>query len=294
MNTHEPSRSTVNSATPDGGADDAAPATYRHTEGCSRDADGRRAALVTGAGKRLGREIALGLARHGWDVAVHYRSSHDDAQATVADIEALGGRAFAIRADLADEREVDALFDEANRRLPLRAIVNSASHFDHDVPATFDAARLFAHVGPNVAAPVRLAQRLHRALDASQHGAVVNLLDQKLSGLNPDFFSYTLTKQALLCATTMMAMAFAPRLRVVGVSPGLTLPSYLQDEQSFERAHRHTALLESSSTAPDIVAAVLFLLDAPAITGINLTVDGGQHLLGLRRDVSYLDLDHDR
>jgi len=245
--------------------------------------------LVTGAARRLGREIALGLAADGWDIVIHYHASATEAAQTVADLQQLGVRAHAVCADLSTQAAVDALFDQALAFGPLRAIVNNASHFDHDAPATFNAERLQAHLNPNLVAPVRLAQRLHASLAADARGAVVNILDHKLEGLNPDFFSYTLTKQALLGATKMMAMAFAPKLRVVGVSPGLTLPSYLQSEDAFKTSHRDTALLDSSSTSADIVNAVAFMLASPAITGVNLTVDGGQHMLGLQRDVSYLD-----
>lgn len=245
--------------------------------------------LITGAAKRLGREIAFGLAADGWDIVIHYHASAAEAAQTVADLQQLGVRAHAVQADLSTQAAVDELFDQALAFAPLRAIVNSASHFDHDTPATFDAERLQAHLNPNLVAPVRLAQRLHASLAVDARGAVVNILDHKLEGLNPDFFSYTLTKQALLGATKMMAMAFAPKLRVVGVSPGLTLPSYLQSDDAFEASHRATALLDSSSTSADIVSAVAFMLASPAITGVNLTVDGGQHMLGLQRDVSYLD-----
>jgi len=257
--------------------------------GCSADENGRRCVLITGAAKRLGREIALGLAADGWDVVIHFHSSAAQAAQTVADLQQLGVQAKALQADLSTPAAVDELFDQALTFAPLRAIVNSASHFDHDAPATFSADRLQAHVTPNLVAPVRLAQRLHGSLAADARGAVVNILDHKLEGLNPDFFSYTLTKQALLGATKMMAMAFAPKLRVVGVSPGLTLPSYLQSDDVFEASHRTNALLDSSSTSADIVNAVAFMLASPAITGVNLTVDGGQHMLGLQRDVSYLD-----
>lgn len=245
--------------------------------------------LVTGAAKRLGREIALGLAAEGWDVVIHYHASVDEARQTVDDLVQLGIKAKAVQADLSTQAAVDALFDKALAFGPLRAVVNSASHFEHDAPASFNADKLQAHLNPNLMAPVRLAQRLHESLTPEARGAVVNILDHKLEGLNPDFFSYTMTKQALLGATKMMAMAFAPQLRVVGISPGLTLPSYLQSDEAFEATHRATALLDSSSTSADIVGAVSFMLASPAITGVNLTVDGGQHMLGLQRDVSYLE-----
>ena len=248
----------------------------------------RGGALVTGAGRRLGREIALGLAADGWDVAVHYRRSAQDARETVRRIEALGRRACAVGAELGEEAQVDAMFDAAQRALPLRLVVNSASMFEYDTPAQFRATTLDAHMGPNLAAPLRLARRLYEALGEEGRGAVINLLDQKLENLNPDFFSYTLSKYALLGATRMMAMAFAPRLRVVGISPGITLISGDQTPEGFARAHRRTPL-GRSSTPQDIVRAAVFLADAPAITGVNLLVDGGQHLTPLARDVMYLN-----
>ncbi|MEZ5659377.1 MAG: SDR family oxidoreductase [Burkholderiaceae bacterium] len=247
-----------------------------------------RAVLVTGAARRLGREIAIGLARAGWDVAIHYGHSADDAQRTVADIRALGRRALAVQADLADEQALRAMFATACAELPIRALVNNASRFDDDRPETVTAASMHAHLAPNLIAPVLLTRCLFEQLDERARGVVINLLDQKLERLNPDFFSYTLGKQALWAATRMMAMAYAPRLRVLGVSPGLTLPSHLQTDEAFARAHRDTALLDRSSTPADIVAAVRFLIEQPAITGVNLTVDGGQHLMGLARDVSFL------
>ena len=248
-----------------------------------------RAVLVTGGARRLGRQIALGLARGGWDVVVHCHRSLDDAERTAAEVRALGRRAEVVAADLAAPDGAQRLFEAAASRLRLRAVVNNASLFEHDTPATFTAQRLQAHMAPNLAAPIELTRRLHEFLHADERGVVVNLLDHKLESLNPDFFSYTLTKQALLTATKAMAMAFAPRLRVVGVSPGLTLPSYLQSDEAFAHAHAGTALLDHSSRPQDIVDAVVFLASAPAVTGINLVVDGGQHLLGLRRDVSFLE-----
>ncbi len=246
-----------------------------------------RVALVTGAARRLGSAIAIGLADAGWDVAVHYHSSRDDALATVAAIEALGRRAFAAQADLCDETATGAMFDSVESRFgAIGCLVNNASRFSFDRPETFGYGALAAHVAPNLAAPLLLASRLHAAVGAGEQAVVVNLLDQKLQNLNPDYFSYTLTKAALLAATKMMAMAFAPRLRVVGVSPGITLPSGGQTPGRFEQAHAMAPLGRSSLPA-DIVAAIVFLADAHAVTGVNLTVDGGQHLMPLARDVDY-------
>ena len=249
----------------------------------------RPVALVTGAARRLGREIALGFARSGWDVAVHFGRSAPAAHETVAQLQALGVRAACFEADLALESACDGLLDAVIAELGVpRCLVNNASLFEHDTPATVSAERLDQHLAPNLMAPLRLSARLYQATPEDARGVVVHLLDQKLAGLNPDFFSYTLTKAALAAALPMQAMAFAPRLRVVGVSPGLTLPSHLQTPEQFSRTHRDTALLDQSSRPEDIVGAILALVANPAITGQNLVVDGGQHLLRMGRDVSFL------
>ena len=267
-------------------------ATSAHDDAASPGSTQPRRALVTGGAQRLGREIALALARAGWDIAVHFGRSQQQALATVADIRALGRRSVAVQADLADEASVMALFEAACAGLGgLDCVVNNASRFEPDRPETFAYAQLQAHMAPNLAAPLLLARRLHALHagrpDAARRGVIVNVLDQKLENLNPDFLSYTLSKAALHSATRMLAMAFAPVLRVVAVSPGITLRSGDQSAKDFEQAHRQTPL-GRSSTPGDIADAVVFLADAPAITGVNLTVDGGQHLVPLPRDVMYL------
>jgi NAD(P)-dependent dehydrogenase (short-subunit alcohol dehydrogenase family) len=261
-----------------------------------------RAALVTGAGKRIGRGIALGMARAGWDVAVHFGRSSADADETVRQVQALGRRAQAFGADLESESQTRSMFEAAAAAFPaLSCVVNNASRFEPDTPATFSFAALDHHLRPNLAAPVLLAQLLHARLapahaspPAPEHppvaGVVINLLDQKLDNPNPDFFSYTLTKAGLLAATHIMAMAFAPVLRVAGVSPGITLKSGDQSDEGFAAAHTKTPLGRSSRLS-DVVDAVVYLADASAITGVNLLVDGGQHLLPLARDVMYLTPD---
>jgi NAD(P)-dependent dehydrogenase (short-subunit alcohol dehydrogenase family) len=246
------------------------------------------AALVTGAGRRIGRAIALGLARAGWDVAVHYRGSEAEARAVVAEIAALGRRAVALQCDLADEQAVRALLPRAVAALgPLRCVVNNASLFDYDSAADFSAARLDAHMRANVAAPVLLAQALHAATPAGSQAVVINLLDQKLYNLNPDFLSYTLSKAALHTATTMLAQALAPAVRVVGIAPGITMVSGDQTEAGFAQAHRQTPL-GRSSTPEDIADSVVYAATARALTGTTLLVDGGQHLVPLPRDVMFL------
>jgi len=250
--------------------------------------------LVTGAARRLGREIALELARHGFDVAVHFRTSAADADATAADARALGAQAAAFRADLADEAACRALVPAVLAwRGRLDAVVNSASAFEYDDAANFSYATMDAHWRANTAPAIVLAQALHAHLgqvapgDASRSGCVVNLVDQKLWNPNPDYLSYTLSKAALEAATTLLAQALAPRLRVCGVAPGVTLLSGPMTADEFAQAHALTPLARSSQPA-DIARAVRFLIESPAITGTTLLVDGGQHLQAQPRDVMFL------
>lgn len=250
----------------------------------------QKVALVTGAARRIGRTIALALAQRGWDVAVHYGRSCDEARATVRDIERLGRRAVAVHCDLADEAAVKALVPEAMRALGagmLSCVVNNASLFERDSAADFSLARLDAHMHANLAAPVLLAQALHDVTPAGSQAVVVNLLDQKLFNLNPDYLSYTLSKAALHSATMMLAQALAPKVRVVGVAPGITLVSGDQSEEGFAKAHTLTPL-GRSSTPEDVASTVCFVAENRAITGATLLVDGGQHLIPLQRDVMFV------
>jgi NAD(P)-dependent dehydrogenase (short-subunit alcohol dehydrogenase family) len=257
-----------------------------------------RTVLVTGAAKRLGREIALTLAKDGWQVAVHYRDSLEDATKTVADCAQLAGASAAFRANLTNETAVRNLLPQVIQQFGrVDAIVNSASTFEHDTAASFTFAAMDKHLRSNAGAAIILAQALHahvtgRDDSASAHarrplGVVVNLLDQKLWNQNPDFFSYTLSKAALEAATTMLAMALSPQLRVVGVAPGLTLTSHLLSDKKFEALHQLSPLGRSSTPA-DVAATVKFAIDNQSITGTTLLVDGGQHLMKFERDFSLL------
>ncbi len=247
-----------------------------------------RTVLVTGAGRRLGRAIALDLAAAGWQLAVHYRDSEHGASQTVEECRR-HARAEAFRADLAEETQTRELFARVVATFgSVDAVVNNASLFQHDTPQTFGYANLASHLAANTAAPVLLAQLLaEHARARSAEAVVVNLLDQKLWNLNPDFFSYTLSKAALQAATTLLAQALAPQLRVVGVAPGLTLTSHMLSQERFEELHRLSPL-GRSSTPEDVAHAVRFALDNPAVTGTTLLVDGGQHLQKFDRDFSLM------
>jgi NAD(P)-dependent dehydrogenase (short-subunit alcohol dehydrogenase family) len=250
-----------------------------------------RTVLVTGSAKRLGREIALALAKAGWQVAVHYRDSAAEAAQTVQDCRVSAPQLMfeSFQADLAEEAQVRDLLPGVTRYFgEVDAVVNSASLFEHDAAASFSYDTLAAHMRTNTAAPVVLAQALHEHLRSrGASGAVVNLLDQKLWNQNPDFLSYTLSKAALEAATTMLAIALAPQLRVVGVAPGLTLTSHMLSQEKFERMHQLSPL-GRSSTPEDVAAAVGFALENSSITGTTLLVDGGQHLMKFDRDFSLM------
>jgi NAD(P)-dependent dehydrogenase (short-subunit alcohol dehydrogenase family) len=248
----------------------------------------RPVVLVTGAARRIGRIIALELARSGWDLAIHYRGSAAEAEATAGDVRALGARAQAFAADLGDESQCEALVPAVQAHFGrIDAVVNNASAFEYDVVQSFSSETLIRQMRINTAAPVLLARALHAAIGADGRGCVVNLLDQKLSNPNPDHLSYTLSKAALEAANTMLAMALAPQLRVCAVSPGLTLHSGPMTDAEFITAHRMTPL-QRASTPEDVARAVRFLLESPAITGTTLLVDGGQHLQAQPRDVLFL------
>jgi NAD(P)-dependent dehydrogenase (short-subunit alcohol dehydrogenase family) len=258
-----------------------------------------RTALVTGAGKRLGREIALGLAKAGWRVAVHYRSSESEALQTAQDCLSLqtatqnsDPHQFIFQADLADEAATRNLMPQVIRQLgQVDAVVNSAALFEHDDVQSFSYANMAQHWASNTGAAIVLAQALHqhcqtRGAQAAE-SVVINMLDQKLWNPNPDFLSYTLSKAALEAANTLLAQALAPLVRVVGVAPGLTLTSHMLDDDKFQQLHKLSPLGRSSSVE-DVVSTVVFALHNRAITGTTLLVDGGQHLMKFERDFSLM------
>lgn len=252
----------------------------------------RPLALVTGASRRIGREITLELARHGWDLAIHCHRSFAEAEGVATQARAAGAAAEVFQADLADGAACEALLPAVLLRCGrLDAVVNNASLFEYDDVAGFTTGAMERHWRANTAPAILLARALHEHLrERGATGCVVNLLDQKLANPNPDYLSYTLSKAALDTATTLLAQALAPVLRVCGVAPGVTLPSGPMTEDEFARAHRLTPL-RRASTPVDIARAVRFLLESPAITGSTLLVDGGQHLQPQARDVLFLAKD---
>lgn len=235
-------------------------------------------ALVTGAAHRIGRAIARALADDGWAVAVHYNDSAEAAARLVAEIEAAGGRAAALRADLADEAETRVLIDRTADALgPVRLLVNNAAVFERDEAATVTRASWDRHLETNLRAPFVLMQRFAALLPPEGEGNIINLIDQRVWNLTPHFVSYTLSKAGLWTLTRTMALALAPRIRVNAIGPGPALPSQRQTEDQFARQKAATPL-RRGTTPEEIAAAVRFILAAPALTGQMIALDGGQHL----------------
>jgi NAD(P)-dependent dehydrogenase (short-subunit alcohol dehydrogenase family) len=234
--------------------------------------------LVTGAGRRLGRAIALDLANRGWRVAVHYGASAEAARALVAEILAKGGTAAALPADLSRIDTLAPLVEACAKTVgPPTCLINNAARFDRDTVATLTAESWEAHLDVNLRAPVFLTQAFAASLPAGATGNVVNLIDQKVLRLNPDYFSYTIAKAALWTATRTMAQALAPRIRVNAVAPGPVIKARGQSEAEFEGEFRST-LLKRKVSPEEVVAAIRFLIDSPSITGQMIALDGGQHL----------------
>ena len=236
----------------------------------------RRAALVTGAARRIGRALAVCAAEAGYDVAIHYGRSQGEAAEAVEAVEGQGRRAVLLDADLRDPAATLALVDRAAEALgPLSLLVNNASAFVEDRIETVSGQTWNLHLDTNLRAPVLLAQRF--AAQAPDGSLIVNLLDQRVWKPNPQFFSYSLSKAGLWWATRTLAQALAPKIRVNGIGPGPTLPSVHQSEVEFAAEARNT-LLQRRATPEEICAAMRYLIDAPSVTGQMIAVDGGQHL----------------
>lgn len=238
----------------------------------------RGAALVTGAARRVGRAIALDLAAQGWDVAVHHHTSDGEAREVVRAIEETGGRAVALKADLAREEDTSGLVGRAAEALgPLSLLVNNASTFDADGWNSATRASWDHHLEPNLRAPFVLVQAFARQLPEGAEGNVVNLLDQRVWNPTPAFMTYTLSKIGLWGLTQTLALALAPHIRVNAIGPGPALPSARQTQAQFDEQCASLPL-QRGTTPDEICRSLRFLLETRSITGQMIALDGGQHL----------------
>lgn len=246
-------------------------------------------ALVTGAAQRLGAEMARSLAARGFHVVIHYHHSVRAATALVAELRATGARADLVQGALQSKAGAEAVFD-ATRDLagPVALLVNNASNFHNDDLSSATEAHLADHMAVNLAAPLWLMARMAAQPDLPANALVVNMLDNKLFALNPDFFTYTLSKSALKTATEMAAQYFKGRPRVCGIAPSITLRSGAQSEADFERSARINPLRRRVQPQ-DLCAALWLLWQEPALDGQILVVDAGQRAWQLPRDVAFLE-----
>jgi len=245
----------------------------------------RGGALITGAARRIGRALAIKAQAAGYDVAVHTRHRDAEAEALAASLAAMGGRAAVVAADLSVDAELETLVERAGAAVgSLTLLVNSASQFEDDRIGTLTPAGWDAHMGANLRAPILLAQAFAAQLPEDGEGLIVNILDQRVLRPTPQFFSYALSKAALWHATRMLAQALAPRIRVNGIGPGPTLASIHQSEADFA-AEIAGLPLQRGASPEQIADALGYLIDARAVTGQMIAVDGGQHLAWKTPDI---------
>jgi len=243
-------------------------------------------ALVTGAGARLGKAMAAALGEDGWDVAIHYRSSKTGAELTAEAIRASGAQAAVVQADLSNEAGTDGLVKASAEALggPINLLINSASTFENDAAQDHTRQNWDYHLEPNLRAPVHLAQQFADGLPDGAPGLIINMIDQRVWKLTPQFFTYTLSKAALWAATQTLAQALAPNIRVNAIGPGPTLRNVHQSEADFA-AEAKATLTELGSGPEEIVRAMRYLIEASSVTGQMIASDGGQHLMWQTPDV---------
>jgi len=247
----------------------------------------QRSVLVTGAARRIGAALVRALAEDGWTTILHYHRSERDALHLADALAREGHRCVPIQADLSNPHEIQSLIPRIVEKAgPLDALINNAAAFAYDNLASLTWESWQAHLLPNLAAPLFLSKHFAASLPREREGVIINMVDQKVQGLNPDFLSYTLAKVGLDGLTRILAMGLAPRIRVCGIAPGVTLRSGKQTPESFRRSWEAPPL-GRSSTVEEIVAAVRFILQTPSMTGGVIVLDGGESLRKRPRDVAF-------
>lgn len=241
-----------------------------------------RTAIVTGGAKRIGATLARALAADGWQVLIHCNRSGREAGALAAEI-----GASVVQADLLDPAAAGAILAAVNPDAPVGLLINNASLFDYDTLSDFSVEAWDRQHAVNLRAPALLTQAFARAVPDGANGLIVNMLDAKLASLNPDYFSYTVSKAGLMAVTELAARALSPRIRVNGIAPAVTMVSGPQSRDNFDAAHVHNPL-HRGVTAEQIADALRFIISTPTLHGQVLTLDAGQRLLGMPRDVAFM------
>jgi NAD(P)-dependent dehydrogenase (short-subunit alcohol dehydrogenase family) len=250
---------------------------------------GGKSILITGGARRIGAALTRALARDGWHVCIHCNASLTEAEALLAEIIEDGGSGAVVSADLSRPTAAETLIAKVcDIAPPLVALINNASMFEYDTVSSLTQESLDRHHAVNLRAPMLLSKAFSETLGEGRDGSVINMLDNKVFAINPDYLSYTMSKVALHGATQALAMALAPRIRVNAIAPGITLESGGQGEENFERGVRMSPLGRVSSVE-DIVRAARFILATPSLNGQVIAIDGGQHLQKLPRDVAFME-----
>ena len=247
-----------------------------------------KSAIVTGAAKRIGAGIAKALGNEGWFVYLHYNSSSEEAKQVLHEIKSSGGNGQLINMDLNNPDCGEQIINQIDRAAPpVELLINNAARFEYDNISNINSVSLDQHFFANVRGPILLSKSFFELVTKGQQGCVINILDNKIFALNPDYLSYTISKAALQCATETFAMAMAPHVRVNGIAPGITLESGGQGESSFQKGQKMSPIGKVSSVE-DIIKALFFIVNTTSLNGHIITIDGGQRLQKLDRDVAFL------
>ena len=247
-----------------------------------------KSAIVTGAAKRIGAGIAMALSSQGWFVYLHYNSSSEEAKEVLHEIKSSGGDGQLRNMDLSYPDCGEQIINQIDKAAPpVELLINNAARFEYDNISNINSVSLDQHFFANVRGPILLSKAFFELVKKGQQGCVINILDNKIFALNPDYLSYTISKAALQCATETFAMAMAPHVRVNGIAPGITLESGGQGESSFQKGQKMSPMGKVSSVE-DIIKALFFIVNTTSLNGHIITIDGGQRLQKLDRDVAFL------